>query len=190
MIRLSCSTSRRRAHMNVGITHLERFTGKCPCKIQLAFHALTATCRGRIPNTGRSEWLVNLLVLFLQCGFLDDSRGGGVVLVESGQHAERWIHLTNGSDDLPGVADGVDGVLDADDVLILRCEIRHQLRGEVVARPGWEVVQDDRQRRCLGHRREVALRAIRGWPEIVRGYSNQRVSSGCFAFRRQCSHIV
>ena len=108
MIRLSCSTSRRRAHMNVGITHLERFTGKCPCKIQLAFHALTATCRGRIPNTGRSEWLVNLLVLFLQCGFLDDSRGGGVVLVESGQHAERWIHLTNGSDDLPGVADGVE----------------------------------------------------------------------------------
>ena len=36
----------------------------------------------------------------------------GVVLVESGQHAERWIHLTNGSDDLPGVTDGVDGVFD------------------------------------------------------------------------------
>ena len=30
----------------------------------------------------------------------------------------RWIHLTNGSDDLPGVADGVDGVFDADDVLV------------------------------------------------------------------------
>ena len=114
----------------------------------------------------------------------------GVVFVESGQHAERWIHLTNGSDDLPGVADGVDGVFDADDVLVLRCEIRHQLGCEVVARPGWEVVQNDRQRRCLGHRREVALRAIRGWSEIVRGYCNQCIGSGYFAFRRQCSHIV
>lgn len=33
-----------------------------------------------------------------------------------------------GSNDLPGVADGVDSVLDANDVLVLRCEIRHQLR--------------------------------------------------------------
>ena len=68
--------------MNVGITYLECFTGERPCKIQLAFHALTPACRGRVLNTGRSEWLVNLFVLFLQCGFLDDSRGGGVVVAE------------------------------------------------------------------------------------------------------------
>ena len=68
--------------MNVGITHPERFAGERPCKIQLAFHALTAVCRGRVLNTGRSEWLVNLLVFFLQCGILDDSRGGVVVVLQ------------------------------------------------------------------------------------------------------------
>lgn len=45
-----------------------------------------------------------------------------------------------GSNDLPGVADGVDSVLDANDVLVLRCEIRHQLR---------QVVRDADQRRII-----------------------------------------
>ena len=98
-----------------------------------------------------------------------------VILVETGENRELGVNGTRGTDDLARVADGVDGVLDAADVLVRRGKARDKLGVEVGARASREVIEDHGQIRGLRDTPEVLLGGGVARPEVVRRYGEDRV---------------